>query len=55
MLLVRKAKRCTIIDNLTNKKPPDLTIMYLNWVEDGLQHGEDITEKEVPRLCQRIQ
>lgn len=28
--------------------------MYLNWMEDGLQHGENITEEEVPGLGQRV-
>lgn len=29
--------------------------MYLNWMEDGLQHGEDVTKEEVPGLRQRVQ
>lgn len=28
--------------------------LYLNWMEDGLQHGENITEEEVPGLRQRV-
>lgn len=29
--------------------------VYLNWMEDGLQHGENITEEEVPGLSQRVE
>lgn len=29
--------------------------MYLNWMEDGLQHGENIAEEEVPGLCQGVE
>ena len=27
----------------------------LNWVEDGLQHRQDVAEEEVPGLSQRVQ
>lgn len=30
-------------------------VVYLNGMEDGLQHRENITEKEVPGLCQRVE
>lgn len=29
--------------------------VHLDWVKDGLQHGENITEEEVPGLCQRVE
>lgn len=46
------------IDRLGNKSKNNLTlkvVVYLNWMEDGLQHRENITEKEVPGLCQRVE
>lgn len=46
------------IDRLGNKSKNHLTlkvVVYLNWMEDGLQHRENITEKEVPGLCQRVE
>lgn len=30
-------------------------LLYLNWMEDGLQHGENIAEEEVPGLSQRVE
>lgn len=48
----------SLVQQQLNKKKNDLTsamLVHLNWMEDGLQHGENIAEEEVPGLSQRVE
>ncbi|TNN70889.1 hypothetical protein EYF80_018874 [Liparis tanakae] len=53
----QQRKRVDSLRLLGGKDNKQLTLkisVHLNRVEDGLQHRENITEEEVPGLCQGV-